>query len=189
MFKELVTKTRSCRKFKQSAAISEATLRELVDLARLGPSAGNLQSMKYMLSWTPEMNARIFPHTAWAAGYKDWAGPEEGQRPAGYIIILGDTRINENFYVDDGIAAQNIVLGAMEQGLGACMIGSIKREGLRKEMAIAERYKIQLIIALGVPDETAILEEAKDGEIGYYRDEAGAHHVPKRPLEEIIISR
>jgi len=187
MFKELVSKTRSYRKFKQSEAISEATLRELVDLARLGPSGGNMQSMKYILSCTPEMNARVFPHTSWAGRYKDWAGPEEGQRPAGYIIILGDTQISDNFFVDDGIAAQNIVLGAMEQGLGACIIASIKREGLRKELALEERYKLQLIIALGVPDETVVLEEAKAGEIGYYRDEAQVHHVPKRPLDEIIV--
>ena len=185
--KELIVRTRSYRRFKQDEAISEETLRELVELARLSPSAGNLQSMKYMLSWEAEKNARVFPYTAWAARFKDWDGPEEGQRPAAYIIILGDTEISDNFFVDDGIAAQNIVLGAMERGIGACMIGSIKRDGLRKELDIPERYKIQLIIALGVPDEKVVLEEAKGGEIGYYRDDDDVHHVPKRPPSEIIV--
>ncbi len=188
MLKELITKTRSYRRFKQEEKISEELLRELVELARLGPSAGNQQPLKYILSWDAEKNARVFPHLAWAASLRDWDGPAAGERPAAYIIILGDTKISENFYVDDGIAAQNIVLGAMEQGLGACMIGSIKREPLREELGIPEWYKIMLVIALGVPGEKVVLEDVKmGGDITYYRDDNDVHHVPKRTLEEIII--
>ncbi len=188
MLKALITKTRSYRRFKQDEQISEERLRELVELARLGPSAGNQQPLKYILSRDEDKNARIFPHLAWAASLRDWDGPAAGERPAAYIIILGDTKISENFYVDDGIAAQNIVLGAMEQGLGACIIGSIKRDGLRKELELPERYKIQLIIALGVPGEQVVLVDAPpDGDITYYRDDSDVHRVPKRPLSEIII--
>ncbi|MGQ9778401.1 MAG: hypothetical protein ACUVRM_00795 [Bacillota bacterium] len=43
-------------------------------------------------------------------------------------------------------------------------------------------------MALGVPAETVVLEElVPGGDIRYWRDEAGVHHVPKRSLAEIIL--
>lgn len=84
MIKELVMKTRSCRRFKEEA-ISEELLRELVDLARLSASAANLQPLKYIISYKKEMNDIIFPKLKWAGYLKDWDGPEEGERPSAYI--------------------------------------------------------------------------------------------------------
>lgn len=186
-FAQLVSRTRSYRRFRQTP-ISEAILRDLVDLARLSPSGGNVQPLKFMLSNAPEMNERIFPQTLWAGYLKDWPGPAEGERPTAYVIILHDTEVASSPGVDHGIAAQSIVLGAMERGIGACMIGSIKRDRLRRELALPERYEILLIVALGEPGETVVLEETgADGSIRYYRDEAGRHHVPKRPLDELIL--
>jgi nitroreductase len=85
---EIIHKNRSYRRFKPDIAIDCDTLRELVDLARHSPSAANRQPLKYALSYTPERNALIFPHLAWAGYLKDWSGPEEGERPAAYIVIL-----------------------------------------------------------------------------------------------------
>ena len=62
----------------------------------------------------------------------EWPGPDKGERPSAYIIILGDKSITEIFGVDHGIAAQSIMLGATEAGLGGCIIASIKREELRE---------------------------------------------------------
>jgi nitroreductase len=164
-------------------------LEELVDLARNSASGGNKQSLKYILCNSAEMNKQIFPTTAWAGYLKDWPGPEEGERPAAYIIILGDHEISRNFYCDHGIAAQSILLGATERALGGCIIGSIQRDKLRKVLGIEEHYEILLILALGKPKEKVVLEEAKDGDIRYWRDDEQVHHVPKRPLEEIIIRK
>jgi nitroreductase len=189
MFKELVAKNRSYRRFHQDTAVSQDTLRELVDLARHSGSSGNKQPLKYFLSNDAQTNARIFPYLGWAAYIKEWPGPEEGQRPAAYIVVLGDTEISKAFDVDHGIAAQTILLGAVEKGLGGCMIHSIRREGLRGEMEIPERYDILMVIALGVPDETVILEPlGEDGSIRYYHAADGTHHVPKRSLDELIIT-
>ena len=188
MIHELIEKTRSIRRFKECERVSEAALKELVNLARLSASGANQQPLKYILSAEPKRNGTIFRHLAWAAALKDWSGPAEGERPAAYIIILGDTKILKNFGVDPGIAAQSIVLGAREKGLGACMIGSIKREELRKDLAIPAHLEILLVIALGVQGEKVVLEDArKIGSTTYFRDEAGVHHVPKRPLDEIIV--
>lgn len=188
MLKDLICKNRSYRRFDQSETIDRATLLELVDLARLSASGGNAQPLKYVLSCEPDRNAAIFPHLAWAGFLADWSGPAEGERPSGYIVILHDKEITHLAGVDHGIAAQSILLGATEKGLGGCMIGSINREGLRETLAVDERYDILLVIALGTPAETVQLEDLPpDGKITYWRDENSIHHVPKRPLDELIL--
>ena len=119
---------------------------------------------------------------------KDWPGPAEGERPAAYFVVLGDREIYTKFDVDCGIVAQSILLGAVEQGLGGCMIGSIDRDCLRAALEIPERYAIVLVIALGRPNETVVLEDATDpADVDYWRDADGVHHVPKRPLEELLV--
>ena len=125
---------------------------------------------------------------AWAGYLRAWPGPAEGERPSAYIVILGDTEIRKTFGCDHGIAAQSIMLGATERGLGGCMIGSIKKNALRETLEIPERYEIQLVLALGKPAETVVLEDVgPDGDIKYYRDEADVHHVPKRSLDDLIL--
>ena len=188
MLKDLMLKNRSYRRFCQDFRIDPQTLRELADLARLSASAANLQPLKYILACAPARNALIFPHLAWAGYLKDWPGPAEGERPSAYIIILGDTEISQSFGCDHGIAGQSMLLGAAERGLGGCMMGAIDRDGLRDALAIPPRYEILLVLALGKPKETVVLEDVgPGGDIKYWRDAKGGHHVPKRGLDEIIL--
>jgi len=186
--RELVLQNRSYRRFNQEATVDIEILKQLVDLARLSASGANLQPLKYMLFNEAQKNATIFPHLAWAGYLGDWPGPQEGERPSAYIVILGDKNISNSIECDHGIAAQSILLGAAERGLGGCMIGSIKKEGLRSALSIPDEYEILLVIALGSPKETVRLEDAgPDGNIKYWRDDDDVHHVPKRSLDEIII--
>ena len=187
MIKNLVMKNRSCRRFHEDSLIGLETLRELINLARLSPSGSNLQSLKYVLSHSSEKNALIFSHLSWAGYLKDWSGPEEGERPSAYIVILGDTQISESFGCDHGIAAQSILLGAREEGLAGCMIGSIG-EGLYQALDIPSYCQILLVLALGKAKERVVIDPVgPSGDIKYWRDSEGIHHVPKRSLEEIII--
>lgn len=189
MFADLVKKCRTIRRFEESRAITRETLLSLVDLARQSASGGNNQPLKYWLSCDTETNAVIFPELAWAGYLTEWPGPDEGERPAAYIIILSDREISKSAGCDHGIAAQTIALGAAELGIGCCMIGSMKREALREKLDIPERFEILLTLALGYPAETVVLEEAKDpSNIKYWRDEDSVHHVPKRPLSEIVVN-
>lgn len=185
--RNLVLKTRSYRRFDESHQIDIKILREFVDLARLSASAANRQPLKYILCNTVECCGKIFPSLAWAGYLKDWDGPVPGERPSAYIIILGDKTVAESFNVDHGIAAQSIMLGASESGLGGCMIASIRREQLRNEINIPENFEILLVLALGKPVENVIIDEIKDGDIKYWRDSDQNHHVPKRKLEDVII--
>jgi len=190
MLKDLILHNRSYRRFHQEIPVSLESLKEMVNLARLSASAANRQPLKYILSCEPEMNARIFPYLAWAGYLKDWGGPKEGEKPSAYIIMLGDTTITQTFGCDHGIAAQSILLGAIEKGLGGCMIGSIRKVELSQELNIPDQYEILLVIALGKPKEKVVIEPVgENGNIKYWRDEQGTHHVPKRSIEEIIIAR
>jgi nitroreductase len=186
MLKDLILKNRSYRRFYQDKSISEEELMELVDLARLSPSARNAQPLKYILSNTPEKNNSIFKYLSWAGYLMNWPGPEEGERPSAYIIMLNDTAISSNFYSDNGIAAQSILLGAVEKGYGGCIIGSVERTQLQRELDIPSQYKILQVIALGVPKEEVVIEEM-DEDYKYWRDMKEVHHVPKRSLIDIII--
>ncbi|MBW6518851.1 MAG: nitroreductase family protein [ANME-2 cluster archaeon] len=188
MIKELIRKNRSYRRFHQEETIAPETLRELIDLTRYSASGANLQPLKYILSCESGKNDLIFPHLAWAGYLKDREGPAEGERPPAYIIIVCDTDISSSAGVDHGIAAQSILLGAVEMGLGGCIIGSIERDGLRKALGIPPRYEILLVLALGKPKEDVVVETAgTKGDIKYWRDEEDVHHVPKRALDEIIL--
>jgi nitroreductase len=189
MLRDLVARNRSYRRFHEEVDITVETLRELVDLARLSASAKNFQPLKYILSCDRRGNSMIFPHLVWARFLTNWPGPGEGERPSAYIVILGDMEISRFWDYDAGIAAQSILLGATEKGLGGCMIANVDRQGLRKALKIQARYEILLVLALGKPKEKVVIETVgAGGETKYWRDDQGVHHVPKRPLDDIIIS-
>ncbi len=188
MIADLIETNRSCRRFYEDHEVDLKTLEELVDLARLSASGANLQPLKYILTCRPALNAEIFGCLGWAAYLKDWSGPEPGERPAAYIVILGDNNISKDFGVDHGIAAQSILLGAREKGLAGCMLGSINRKDLRTLLDIPAHLKILLVLAIGKPREAVVIETVgSDGNIRYWRDERSVHHVPKRSLSEIIV--
>jgi nitroreductase len=186
-FRHLVRATRSVRRFHEDRAVERQALVELIDLARLSASGGNKQPLKYVLSCAASMNARIFPCLSWAGYLKDWPGPRKGERPAAYIVILGDTAIRADCDRDLGIAAQSIMLGSTARGLGGCMLDSVNRRELRRILGPLHGLEILLVIALGTPCEEVVIEPVgPDGDIRYWRDDRGVHHVPKRQLEDII---
>ncbi|NJD02860.1 MAG: nitroreductase family protein [Ruminiclostridium sp.] len=188
MIYQLIRKNRSYRRFYQEVAIDRIDLEELIDLARLSSSGANLQSLKYIISCEPGKNSLIFPQLKWAGYLADWNGPEEGEKPSAYIVMLLDRNISSNCYWDHGIACQSILLGACEKGLGGCMIASFDKVALRNSLKIPESYEPLLVIALGKPKETVVLEELNDsGSIKYWRDSKGVHHVPKRNLKDLIL--
>lgn len=189
MLKDLLIKNRSYRKFDENTGISKDELIELIDLTRYTASTVNLQALKFKPICGKSENGLMFESLRFAGLLKGKGTPPEGKRPTGYIIILCDSGIAKDLRYDAGIAAQTILLGAVEKGLGGCMLGSIDRDKVYKDFGIdKERFSIELVIALGKPDENIVLTEiGEDGSTAYYRDENGNHFVPKRKIEDIII--
>ncbi len=189
MLKETVLKNRSYRRFVENEKVEYDVLKELVDLARLTPSSVNFQPLRFKIINDSENTEKVFETLSWAGLLKNWPGPSEGERPSAYIIILTDRTVAENMKIDVGIAAQTIMLGAVEKGLGGCMLGSVKRDMLADYFRIdLKRYSVDLVLALGKPAETVkIVDLPESGATAYYRDENDAHCVPKRCIEEIIV--
>lgn len=185
--KDLIRKTRSYRRFEESHRIDSVILENLIDLARLSASGANRQPLKYLIYNSPEDCDRVFPSLLWAGYLEDWAGPEKGERPSAYFVVLGDKSITEVFGIDHGIAAQSIMLGASEAGLGGCIIASIKREELISELRIPDKFEVLLVLAFGKPIEKVIIDNIKNDDVKYFRDSSNYHHVPKRSLKELIL--
>ncbi|NOY09318.1 MAG: nitroreductase family protein [Spirochaetes bacterium] len=186
--KELVLKTRSYRRFDNSAKLSAEDLVSLIEITRYTASAANLQPLKYIASAEPKTNSLINSTLAWAGYIKDWEGPEPDEQPAGYIVVLTDQQIKSNADIDIGISAQTILLAASERGLGGCIFSSIKRDKLKNLLEIPDYLAVSIVIAIGKPIEKVVIEDISPGaSIKYYRDSESVHHVPKRKLEEILL--
>ena len=184
---DLILRNRSYRRFDENHPIGRDELLEMIDAARLSASGRNAQPLKYYLSSDPETNEAVFPTLAWAGFLTDWPGPAPGERPTAYIVQLHDTTLAQKYYCDDGIAAQSILLTATEKGLGGCIIASVQREKLSRILHLPPHLEIIQVIALGKPAEKVVIEPMQEGDIKYWRDNQGVHHVPKRSLQELVI--
>lgn len=188
---EKIAKTRTFRRFFEKEQISTSLLHDLIDLARLGGSARNGQPWQYMAVNTPELCEKIFPFLGWAGYLSDWKGPEPGERPSAYILCF----LNKNWLkgpeseaqFDLGVATQNMLLGAIEERIGGCRIGAFNPK-LAQIFEAPDNLHLSLVVALGKPRETVIIEDCKDdSDIKYWRDEHGVHHVPKRTLKSCLL--
>ena len=189
MIRDLILKNRSYRRFLQSERISLEQLTSWIELARFSASGRNMQPLKYIVTNDEETNDEIFECLAWAGYLTDWKGPVAGEQPAAYITMLHDKSIADKYFCDDGIAAQSILLGAVEAGYGGCMIVSVNRKKLGEILQLPEHFDIIQVLALGKPAETVVIDDVVEGEIKYWRDEKSVHHVPKRTLDELILKK
>ena len=189
--KKIITNTRTCRRFKNDKPIENKILRDLIDLARLGGSARNGQPWQYLIVNSENGCDKIFPHLGWAGYLPEWKGPVKNERPTAYLLCF----LNNNWlkgpireaYFDLGISTQNILLGATEHGLGGCRIASFSKQ-LASLFSFAEHLELCLVIALGEPAETVVIEDCENDNIKYWRDTKNIHHVPKRLLADVLLS-
>lgn len=187
-FYALIKANRSYRRFHEDHLVEKETMQSLIEYARLSPSARNMQSLRFLISYEKEKNDLIFQTLAWAGYIKDWVGPIEGERPSAYVVILNDTSVSSNYLCDDGIMAQSILLGAVDKGLGGCIIASVNKKKLQENLQIPEKFEIVLVLAIGKPKEEVVIEDISDsGDVKYWRDENNVHHVPKRSINDLII--
>ncbi len=188
MIKDLVLLNRSYRKFHNNKKVSVEELINLVDMARTTPSSKNRQPLKYILVTNEDDVNMVASHLKWAWFLKEWDGPEKSEQPPAYIIMLNDNTLNERAFIDAGIAAQTILLGAVESQLGGCIIRTVNRYEISKHFNLPSNLEIVQVIAIGYPNQKVKLTttDNKDS-TNYYEDNDGVHYVPKRKLEDIII--
>ena len=183
---ELAISRRSIRRFKQIAVPYEI-LRKCVNAARLAPSAANVQPLEYIIVDDEQLLGKVF-HTLlrWAAALGSQGIPPVGSRPRAYIVILSNKNLGISFSVHDvGLAVENMILVALEEGIGSCCLGSADQDRLAAVLNIPDDYEIALVLALGYPDESPV-EEPFNGSTEYWKDDYGVLHVPKKSSEKIL---
>ena len=188
--RRLMMSNRTVRRFKENERVGRRALERLVELTRYCPSGRNAQPLKYLLINDEQECAKVYPLLKWAGYFTEWDGPEPGERPAAYIIQCLDTDYGTNCLCDDGLQLEAITLGMHTLGLAGCIIKAFNAPKLSEVLAIDPRYQPRYVLALGYPAEVVMIEDmdgSKDADFKYYRTPDGVHHVPKRPLGEIIL--
>jgi nitroreductase len=182
---EATIKRRTIRRFKQKPIPFE-TLKKLVNAGRLAPSSANLQPIEYIVIDGSDLVEKVFGTLKWA-GYISPAGdPPPGERPVAYIIVLADKKKNPgNCERDAAAAIENMILVAMEEGIGSCWLGSIDINKLTDILELPEHIKIDSVLALGYSNESPQIEEIKDS-VKYWKDDKDVLHVPKRTIDDVL---
>ncbi len=189
---EAITRRRSIREFRD-IPVPYDVLEKCVNAARLAPSAMNCQLCEYIIVDDKKLLSLVFDAViSWAGVPRPKDGWPPGRRPKAYIVILmnipleaemGAVRKNTNY--DVALAAENMILAALEQGVGSCPITGFEPDKLRQVLNIPNKYDIAIMLALGYPDENPVVEVATDS-IKRWVDSKGVRHIPKRRLEDVI---
>jgi len=178
-FYEMIAARRTIRRFKPDPVPREL-LERLVDAGRLAPSAANLQPLEFIVVDGAGPRAEVFPCLKWAAYIAPAGDPKPGEEPAAYVVTLANTEIREKmFEYDVGAAMENMILTALEEGVGSCWMLSIDRDKLQAILGVPEHYRIDSVLALGYPAEEPTLEVMGES-YRYWKDSDGRLHVPKR---------
>ena len=189
--KELIAKNRSFRGYNEARSVTREELLDMVDCARLSASSQNIQPLKFYLANDRDKVEAILSCTTWAKGLPELHLPFPGTHPTAFIVILLDESIDPGmarFQTDAGIAAQSILLSAAEKGLGGLIIKNFRPLDLVKVLGTKETLRPMMVLAVGEPAETVVIEDlTPGGSTGYYRTPDGTHHVPKRRLEDIVL--
>ena len=189
-FHDLVEQARSCRRFDEAAPLPAGSLEWLVDCARITPSGRNQQVLRYALIESPEACAAFFPALRWAGSLKDWDGPAEGERPAGYLAICAPKDAGPLTRIDLGISAQTINLAANSIGLAACMFAAFDQALAARVIELPDELTVMLVMAIGVPvEERHVVPVPESGNLVYWRDANQVHYVPKLSLENLILCK
>jgi nitroreductase len=188
---EAASQRRSIRRFKDKA-VPYSALERCIDAARLAPSGRNQQLCEYIVINDAKVLPGIFENIGGSAKLPpDKGGPAPSQSPKAYTLILinktreGDAARRRVTLMDAGMAAENIMLTALEQGIGCCPILMFHEKELKLILEIPDDYDIALVIAMGYPDESPVAEVAADS-LNVWVDAKGLRHVPKKKLADII---
>jgi len=191
--KKIVAARRSVRSF-EPREVPGQVLEEMVDAARVGPSAANRQPLEYVVVTDPALCAEMFATLKWAAYIAPAGDPPQGHHPTAYIVVVkrADYMIEAMVNYDVGAAVQTMLLVAVAGGLGGCWLKSVNFPKAAKIINLPQGREVDSVIALGYPSEEPTQVDLKPGEEGleaikYWREADGRHFVPKRALSAVMI--
>ena len=167
-------------------------MEKCVDAARLAPSGRNQQLLEYIVINDAKILPGIFENIGGSAKLPpDQGGPSPDQAAKAYTIVLIDKAREHDAnrrrisYYDVGLAAENIILTAFEQGLGCCPILMFNEQNLKLLLEVPDTHDIALVIIMGYPDESPVADPLTES-LHIWVDDKNVRHVPKRKLSDII---
>jgi nitroreductase len=137
----------SVRKF-LNKPVEKEKLKEILEAARLSPSARNTQPCHFVVISDPDKRAKL---TEICNGQKFAA-----EAPLSIAVCADNTdyvmKCGQPAYtVDASIAAEHINLQAVELGLGSCWIGSFNHDALADLIKLPRDHKIVTLLPIGYP--------------------------------------
>ena len=178
----LLKRNRSYRGYDPSRVVSREELIQLLEVTRWIGSGMNAQPLRYRLVCGADA-ALVHPLVTLGSALPEHV-PHPGKEPSAYIIVCSAVT-GRAVDIDLGIAAQSILLRAVENGLGGIFILNFRAQELQSALGLP--LPPIAVIAIGKPAENIFLVDAKPGEsLSYYRKD-GVHFVPKLSVEDILI--
>ena len=180
----LLKKNRSYRGYDPSRVVTEDELKQIVQATTLAASGMNRQRLRYRLV-TKEEADKILPNITLGAALPEEHLPHPGTEPGAFIVVCATEAENKIIDIDLGIAAQSMLLKAVEMGLGGIFILNFRGEALREALSLPQPPIA--VIAIGKPAEKIFLLPVEAGaDLNYYRKD-GIHYVPKLQADDLII--
>ena len=180
----LLLKNRSYRGFDSSRQVSIEELQQIAEVCTKIPSAKNQQVLRFKLV-AGEDTPRLQQYTKWGGALPELNLPFKGTEPSAFIIICSTVPENKWVDIDLGIAAQSMLLKAVEMGLNGICIGAFNKAEVTAEFALP--CEPVLVLAIGKGAENIQLTRVKEGEsLTYYRKD-GVHFVPKLGLDDLLL--
>lgn len=180
----LLLKNRSHRGYDSSRQVLVEELKQIAEVCTKIPSAKNQQVLRYKLV-AGEDSPRLQQYTKWGGALPELNLPFPGTEPSAFIIICSTVPENKWVDIDLGIAAQSMLLKAVEMGLNGICIGAFNKNAVVEEFSL--QYEPVLVLAIGKGAEHIQLTRVKEGEsLTYYRKD-GVHFVPKLGLDDLLL--
>lgn len=179
---ELLTKNRSTRGYKKAYKVSRSELERIAGVCTRIPSARNQQVLRMRLVTHDSGADLVLPLIKMGAALPELHLPFPGTEPEAFIVVCSTVAENPMVDIDLGIAAQSMLLKAVEMGLNGLIIAAFNRAKLQETLSLP--YPPLLVLAIGKGDEHIELKPIGESESHAYYREGGVHYVPKvRNLE------
>ena len=183
---DAIKKRRTVRKFLQKS-ISENDLMQIIDSARLAPFGANLQPLKFLIVTDRDTRQKMYPHIKYAGYIPEW-NPDFEECPPVFAVVLNDTNIKptSKSECDSGAAIMSMCLAATELVIDSCWLGAVDRTEIKKLLGISDSLDITYLLGLGYGAQTGEVYDSNET-IKYSFDAAGNVHVPKRPMDDVML--
>ena len=181
----LLRQNRSYRGYDKSCVVTQAQLRRIAEVCTKIPSGRNQQVLRFKLLTRGEGSEKMQGLYKLGAALPELHLPFPGTEPEAFIILCSTVTPDKWVHMDVGIAAQSMLLKAVEMGLGGICIGAFNKDKVAETFGLS--CEPVLILAIGKPAEKIELVPVHEGQpLKYYR-ENGVHYVPKITADDLIL--